>query len=211
MTVLLVVPARGGCKRIPDKNIAPLNGRSLIERTADQARGLGVTLLTTDSPAIAVEGARVGMLTPFLRPPELATDTATTAEAVLHALNWWRGSVDCLCVLQPTSPFRRPESIANAVRAVCDGAPAAVGVKRVPVDAQHLYGAGMKPLGGAGPAFHPNGAVYAIRPDVFRECMSFVPPGTVPLEMGDIESIDIDTPEQWRMAESVDRCWHEIC
>ena len=90
--ILIVIPARGGSKRIPNKNLRPLAGRSLIAHTLEAIGGSGVSapvILTTDSEAIADEGRRLGLQVPFLRPAHMADDTSPTVSAVLHSLDWF--------------------------------------------------------------------------------------------------------------------------
>src|SRR5947208_752942 len=93
MRVLVHVPARGGSKGLPRKNLLPVAGASLVQRAVDTGRAFleaerlpGVVFVDTDDPAIALEGTRSGAQVPFLRPPELAADDTLTAQTVLHAL-----------------------------------------------------------------------------------------------------------------------------
>ena len=89
MPVLGLVPARGGSKGIPDKNIRPLLGRTLLDYTAAAAKASGVVdriVLTTDSERIAAEGRRAGIEVPFLRPPELARDDTPMLPVIEHAV-----------------------------------------------------------------------------------------------------------------------------
>ena len=110
---LIVVPARGGSKRWPGKNLKALDGRSLISRVAEAIMEAGLkarSILTTDDAMIAAEGRRVGLEVPFLRPAAISADTSTTVDVVLHALDWYKktNGVDPrnVVVLQPTSPLR---------------------------------------------------------------------------------------------------------
>lgn len=138
--VLAVVPARGGSKGIPRKNLQEVGGLSLVARAARVATSLAWVdraILSTDDPEIAEEGRRHGLDVPFLRPAELADDKAAAAAAWQHA---WRAAEDhygCrfdLSVwLQPTSPFRTPADVERTVRALVEGGhKAAATVSRVP-------------------------------------------------------------------------------
>ncbi|BCX88985.1 CMP-N,N'-diacetyllegionaminic acid synthase [Methylomarinovum tepidoasis] len=127
-SVLAVVPARGGSKGIPGKNLREVGGRSLIGWTGwliDQIPWIDQALLSTDDPALAEEGRRSGLAVPFLRPPELATDTALGIDVWRHA--WlaaeahWRRQFDLAVYLQPTTPLRRPEHIEKTVEALSAG------------------------------------------------------------------------------------------
>jgi CMP-N-acetylneuraminic acid synthetase len=118
-SVLALVPARGGSKRIPGKNTIALAGRPLIGWTIDAAlRSTSITdtVVSTDDPVIAKAAIAEGARVPFMRPEALATDTAATVDVLLHALRTLDADYQFICVLQPTSPLRRPEDIDGAVR-----------------------------------------------------------------------------------------------
>lgn len=135
--VLGVIPARGGSKRFPRKNLAPLAGKPLIQHTIDCARAarrLSRCIVSTDDPEIAEVARACGADVPFLRPAELATDTATSASVALHALRHCEAedgaAYELLALLQPTQPLRRPADIDGAVRLLVDdpGCPAVITV-----------------------------------------------------------------------------------
>ena len=140
LSVLAVVPARGGSKGIPRKNLQQVGGLSLVARAARVARSLpwiDRAVLSTDDPEIAEEGRRHGLDVPFLRPAELAGDQAAAAPAWRHAWLACEAHYGCrfdLSVwLQPTSPFRKPEDVERTVRALVEGGHrAAATVSRVP-------------------------------------------------------------------------------
>ena len=95
LPLLILVPARGGAKRLPGKNLKQLGGKSLIAHTADAIAQSGLeapVVLSTDDPAIAEEGRRLGIQVPFRRPDELSGDAASTAGVVLHALDWFQAA-----------------------------------------------------------------------------------------------------------------------
>lgn len=117
-TVLAVVPARGGSKGIPRKNLQLIGGRSLVAYAADTVRALpwlDAAVLSTDDLDIVQEGARYGLEAPFLRPVELASDTALGVDAWRHAWltseDYHHRQFDCSVLLQPTSPLRRREDV----------------------------------------------------------------------------------------------------
>src|SRR5918999_4032681 len=122
--VLALVPARGGSKGIPGKNLRLLGGRTLIEYAAAAARDSGVVdraVLTTDSEEIAAIGRRAGLDVPFLRPASLAADDTPMQPVVEHALAALAedGFVpDIVLLLQPTSPLRTPDHLRRAVAAL---------------------------------------------------------------------------------------------
>ncbi|RMG36997.1 MAG: acylneuraminate cytidylyltransferase family protein [Gammaproteobacteria bacterium] len=119
--LLALIPARGGSKRLPRKNLLPLAGTPLIAWTIRAARESGLfdrILVSTEDEEIARRAREAGAETPFLRPPELAGDHAPTLGAILHALETLAGQgehFDYVAVLQPTSPLRNADDIRGAV------------------------------------------------------------------------------------------------
>jgi CMP-N-acetylneuraminic acid synthetase len=140
MRVLGIIPARGGSKSIPLKNIALLAGRPLLAYTAEAAlasRHLARTILSTDSPEIAKVGRDAGLEVPFLRPAKFAGDQSPAIDAIRHALSALAASEsfepDAVMLLQPTSPLRRAEHIDAAIELLRDsGADSVVSVVPVP-------------------------------------------------------------------------------
>lgn len=120
-SIMALIPARGGSKGIPGKNIKEFNGRPLISYTIAAARAskyVDAVIVTTDSKQIAEIAERYGAEVPFLRPPELAQDTSKTIDAVVHARDAMAalGRPHAIVVLlQPTSPLRRAEEIDAAI------------------------------------------------------------------------------------------------
>jgi CMP-N,N'-diacetyllegionaminic acid synthase len=219
-TALIVVPARGGSKRLPGKNLRPLGGRTLLAWTQRAIAAAAIdapVLLTTDDDAIAAEGERLGWQVPFRRPAAISDDAAPTAAALLHALDWRRGAgfadPDIVVLLQVTSPFRKGASVGRgfAELAADPAADACVGVRRLPLGSAWLFGTDARghlarfATGGGAPAevFAPNGAFFAVRTAAFRAGTTFYPPATRPLVMDEIESIDIDTGDDWELASAV--------
>lgn len=119
--VLALIPARGGSKGIKGKNIIDLCGKPLIAHSIDAAKEstyVDCIMVTTDSEEIQRVSLEYGAYVPFLRPAELASDTAKTIDAVLHAVDWLKGQgeiFDILLLLQPTQPLRRAEDIDAAL------------------------------------------------------------------------------------------------
>lgn len=138
--VLAVIPARGGSKGIPRKNLSRIAGRSLIARTADvvsELDWLDYSVLSTDDEEIANEGRQHGLPVPFMRPTELADDRSTAVDMWQHA---WHASeehygsrIDISVLLEPTSPLRRPDDVLKTVRMLLEsGHSSAVTVSRTP-------------------------------------------------------------------------------
>jgi len=138
--VLGVIPARGGSKGIPHKNIAPLGGRPLIAHTADAARAsrrLTRIVTSTDSPEIAAVSRSLGLDVPFLRPSHLAADDTPMIDVLIDLLATLEREQqyrpDVLVLLQPTSPFRRAEHVDGAIDLLtASGADSVVTVVDVP-------------------------------------------------------------------------------
>ena len=188
--VLAVIPARAGSRRLPGKNTRLLGGKPLIQWTIEAAFACGLIDsigVTTDDPAVVAiaEPLHVDIIN---RPPEMATDDAPTAPALCHALirmEWMHGQqFDFVVLLQPTSPFRRPEHITLALAILNQEA----------VDSVVTVG----------PDQRPNGAVYASKRAVV---MGGAVLGQVrdKLTMTAEESVDIDTAEDFAIAEALIR------
>lgn len=188
MQVLAVVPARGGSKGVPRKNIAPLGGRPLITYTIEAALGTGdllsEVLVSTDDEEIAEVARIAGASVPFLRPGELATDVARSVDVVRHAVDHVEsrdGSrFDWVLTLQPTAPFRSAADIEAALSLAaadpdCDSVISVVEVvDSHPIFVKKLVDGYIKPfcveeIEGIRrqdidpPAFKRNGAIYLSR------------------------------------------------
>ncbi|MCP1462642.1 MULTISPECIES: cytidylyltransferase domain-containing protein [Pseudomonas] len=221
MKILAIVPARGGSKRLPGKNIKVLGGRPLIAWTIEAALQSGVVtdvVISTDDLAIADVARAFGGNVLSMRPAHLATDTAGSFDVVVQVLDEYEavhGAVEAVMLLQPTSPFRSAESIRRAVvqfqQDVSRSVVSVTAASSHPAWCFRLDGDTMTPFLGweslsrrsqdLEPAYTLDGSIYLLAPDVLREQKRFVGPGTVPLVMTDSrESLDIDTPEDWDIA-----------
>ncbi|MBI3554730.1 MAG: acylneuraminate cytidylyltransferase family protein [Deltaproteobacteria bacterium] len=222
---LAIIPARGGSKGIPNKNIQILAGKPLIAWTIEAARkakSLDRILVSTDSQEIADIAIGYGAEVPFLRPPELALDETPGAVPLVHALRWLEQNEQyrpalVLC-LQPTSPLRLAEDIDNACRLfAAKKAGIVLGVTR---PQHHPYW--LKKPGADGrlspfvsdeasktrrqdlpSVFATNGAIYLMRTEPFLKAAGFEHADTFGYEMPAERSIDIDTPADLEIAESL--------
>lgn len=222
MRILVLIPARGGSKRLPDKNIRLLGGSPLIVWSINAAKNVPKIcdiLVSTDSDAIAEIARNAGAMVPWLRPPEIATDSASSTDVCLHAMEWYEdknGKVDGLMLLQPTSPFRSRDSILRGIELFCLHKHCSViGVSAAeshPMWSFKIEGETMRPfIEGEGlymrsqdlpPAYTINGAFYLITPENLREYRSFFKNDMVPLVIDAREEcIDIDTQRDWSLAE----------
>ncbi|GMQ27763.1 acylneuraminate cytidylyltransferase family protein [Algoriphagus confluentis] len=135
MKPLVVIPARGGSKGVPRKNIKLLNGKPLIQYTIDAARAVfddSVICVSTDDEEIKSVVESVGLSVPFIRPTALATDSAGTYEVLLHAIQYYENSgynPDTLILLQATSPLRNAQHIKEAMQLFDDSCEMVVSVK----------------------------------------------------------------------------------
>lgn len=230
MNVLGLITARGGSKSIPHKNIAPLNGRPLLAYTAAAAlngKHLTRVILSTDDAQIADVGRASGVEVPFMRPAELATDTATSLAVAQHALTWlanhegWQA--DILVLLQPTSPLRTARHLDEALDAmIAADADTVVSVVEVPhhfspyklmkLEDGRLTNFWDQPLPSmrrqdVPPLYARNGpAILATRRQIIVEQNTFYGDVVLPYIMSEADSVDIDTPfdlsvAQWLLSQ----------
>ena len=226
MRVLGFVPARGGSKGVPRKNIRALHGKPLLVYTAEAARGarlLTHTVLSTDDQEIADVGRAAGLEVPFLRPPSLALDDTPTLPVVMHGLEIMEtlhGRFDAVCLLQPTSPLRDAAEI-DACIALLESHAADTVFSMLPVPTRynphwvyepdadgllHISTGEPSPITrrqALPPAYHRDGAVYVSRRDVIVERKSLFGDRVVGYLREEDRSVDIDTPDDWARAESM--------
>jgi CMP-N,N'-diacetyllegionaminic acid synthase len=222
MKPLVVIPARGGSKGIPEKNIKLLNGKPLIYYTIEAARAVfsdSVILVSTDDIQIKDVAEQTGLKLPFIRPSELATDTATTYNVLLHALQFSEENgyyPDTIILLQPTSPFRNDKHIKEAVELYESNLDMVVSVKETKSNPYYnLYeenDLGLLDKSKLGTftrrqdcpkVWEYNGAIYIINVislrnqsiESFTKVRKYV--------MNTYDSIDIDDPMDWILAETI--------
>lgn len=143
-TILGLIPARGGSKGIPSKNIARLGNRPLIAWTIESARSsllLDRFICSTDSPEIRDLAQKLGCEAPFLRPTTLAADDSRSVDVALHALDHLDQSYDYILLLQPTTPFRQASEIDGIItQGVDEDADLTVSVSAAKKHPSALYG-----------------------------------------------------------------------
>jgi len=210
--VLALIPARGGSKGLPGKNILPVEGRPLIAWTIDAALAseyVDRVVLSSDSEAIMAAALALGCEVPFRRPAELATDNALSIDVVLHAMDQLPHH-DLVVLLQPTSPMRSSRDIDESIRRCVDAdAPSCVSVAAVQQSPYWMYRltddgrlealleapASATRRQDLPPVYALNGAVYVARCEWLRQTRSFAGPSTVGYVMPAERSLDIDTAE----------------
>lgn len=193
MKTLAIIPARGGSKRLPGKNLRVLGGKPLLDWTLEAAVHSGCffdIVLTSDAKAILERGKKYGVSL-HARPNHLATDHAKTVDVLRNVIDERDPTeeIDALCLLQPTTPFRSAEDIRNSVaileRGSCDGV-VSVSRFRVPPQLSVAVSDGyLSPLFPDAPfttwvqrtqdfpeSFHPNGGIYLMRRETFIETHS---------------------------------------
>ncbi len=216
--VLAIIPARGGSRGVPRKNIRPLAGKPLLHWTIEAAhasRFLDRTILSSEDTEIMEVARAAGCEVPFRRPAELARDDTPGVDPVLHALDAIGEEYDYVVVLQPTSPLRTAEDIDAALRACADaGSPCCVSVS--PASKHPLWCYGISDTGRLTPildqpaparrqelppAYFLNGAIYIGRPEVVRAERGFLSGQTLAHVMPPERSLDIDSELDFRLCE----------
>jgi CMP-N-acetylneuraminic acid synthetase len=226
MRVLGLIPARGGSKGIPRKNIRPLAGKPLLQYTVEAAqatRRLCRLILSTDDAEIAEIGRRLGLEVPFLRPAELAADETPMLAVVQHCQKFLeeRGQAyDAVCLLQPTHPLRGPETVDACIAQLdSSGADAVVTVLPVPqaFNPHWVYfqdGTGALRISTGEetpiprrqdlpPAFCREGSVYVIRWDLPMRKDTLYGRDLRGFPVDPVRSINLDTPDDWARAEAL--------
>lgn len=223
MKTLYVIPARGGSKGIPGKNIKLLAGRPLIAYSIDVARKLAddvdICVSTDDAKIVAVVES-MGLKVPFMRPDSLATDSSGTYEVLIHALDFYanKGIIyDTIVLLQPTSPFRTAEDVRQCIEKYTPQIDMVVSVKEASSnpyyncfevnDKGYLHiskGDGLYTRRQDAPkAWEYNGAVYVINSTSLRKMHLGQFTHRIMSEMPSNRSIDLDTTTDWLIAETL--------
>ncbi len=221
MGSLVIIPARGGSKGIPYKNIKPLNGKPLIEYTIDVARQIvddAHICVSTDDKEIIKVVEEYGLHVPFVRPAYLATDTAGTYEVLLHALDFYEHQgekFDNIVLLQVTSPFRTAEHVKDALSLYSKDIDMVVSVKEASTNPYYNCfeedGNGFLRISkGDGTfirrqdmpkAWEYNGAIYIINPDSLKQLPMSKFSKKVKYVMDELHSLDLDSLLDWKLAE----------
>ena len=220
METLYIIPARGGSKGIPGKNIKELNGKPLIYYTIDVARKFApdeLICVTTDDKQIISRVEEYALKVPFIRPEELATDTAGTYEVLLHALGYYEEKgfkIKNIVLLQPTSPFRTPDHVKEALMLYTEDIDMVISVKETKANPYYILAEenenGFLEKSKVGQfsrrqdtpkVYEYNGAVYVINVrslkcspiSSFTKVKKYV--------MDEYHSLDLDTQLDWYIAE----------
>jgi CMP-N,N'-diacetyllegionaminic acid synthase len=218
--VAALIPARGGSKRLPHKNMARVGGQTLVERAILSSASCDETWVSTDDATIAAHAARLGARV-LLRPSHLSGDLTSTESVMTH---WWRSlrsgeRPDALCLLQPTSPMRHAHHVAAAIDLLeTSGADSVVSVRLNP----HAHFVGRSYPREGWREFRPfrprdwrprtqdarelteeNGAIYITRRETWERTGNRMGGVVAELRMSDAESVDIDTAEDLAVVEAL--------
>jgi CMP-N,N'-diacetyllegionaminic acid synthase len=222
---LAIIPARGGSKRIPKKNLAKVGGQSLLTWTiqsAKNARKVSQVLVSTDDPQIADAARGMDVDVPWLRPESLSTDTTPTFDVLVHALNWAVQSLhpapEFAVLLEPTAPLRKGEHIDEAISLLmASDADCVAAVSELP----HVFHpeevlisehGSLQPYlpnrtmdsrrlrNGQSSAYILNGLVYAFRIQSVLSGRSIFGRKAIPMVTRWEDFLDIDTPEDLELA-----------
>lgn len=225
-TVLAIIPARGGSKGLPRKNIRPMCGKPLIGWSIEKAgksRYLDMVLVTTDSQEIATVAAQFGAHVPFLRPQELATDQSSTYDAIRHALRHLEENeskrFDLIVLLEPTSPLREDDDIDRMLEklvAAQDDFDSIISVGEVdehPSLIKRLVGPRMEPFcpelaqttrrQDNAPAYFPYGVAYIAKTSALLEQNTFYTSRCTHFNIKPYQNVEIDDIYGFLCAESI--------
>jgi len=214
-----LIPARGGSKGIPDKNIRNLNGKPLIAWTIEQSLScsqISSTVVSTDSKRIAAVAREYGAEVPFMRPAELATDESATEDALIHAVKELTGNgnrIDNIVVLQPTSPIRKKQTLDQAIKAYSSSNYDSLlsVVKRPPFywksspEVQPLYDIFARPRRQDIPVdqflYKETGSIYISSVSLLEQQRNRLGGNICLFETSEIEAVDIDTEFDFELVE----------
>jgi len=223
--ILVLIPAKAGSARLPRKNIRPLNGVSLLERTIKRAQVLDFVTricVSTEDEEVARQATDLGIEVPFMRPDRLARDPAGVVDVALHALDWffkeWGETYDTLIILLPTSPFCRAQDISEALSLYRDKqveflmsvarevhSPLSSLILRngelSPLHPEWINSTGAKAAGDVPVLVRANGAVTIVNVKAFKREQNYYGYPLAAYEMPWERSIDIDTELDFQFAE----------
>ncbi len=227
MNILGLIPARGGSKGIPGKNIKLLAGKHLLEYTFDSAKASGLlsrVILSTDDPEIIRVAEKIGLEAPFIRPKNLAQDTTSSLDVVKHALEALKlngEEYDAVCLLQPTTPFREPGLIDSAIKKFTEGNfDSLISVREVPADFNPHWvfeekdgkleiATGEKEIISRRQelpkAYHRDGAIYITKTSVLLKQNSLYGKNIGFINTTGSPYVNIDVPKDWEEAEKLVR------
>lgn len=208
--IIAIIPARANSKRCPGKNFRLLGGKPLISWSIDSALGskfLDKIVVTSDDPKVLKLAAEHKDILVIDRPAHLATDEATSLDVALHALEKLEDIYDYGILLQPTSPFRLSQDIDTSIQNCIDsGAKTCVSYTELSKPSSFFYGStngSIKQLNEYDALYRRNGAIYLFEINHLTHTKAFSNLSTLQYTMPEIRSIDIDTEEDFLIAEQL--------
>lgn len=225
MRILAIIPARGGSKGVPKKNIKLLGKKPLIEYTIDDAKKtklLSQIIVSTDDEEIVTAAEIAGCKPPFMRPKELAKDDSTSLEVVQHAITFFESKnifFDAVCLLQPTTPFREIGFIDKAIEQfTSSNADCLISVLPIPQEYNPHWAFEenengiLKIVTGEDSiiprrqelpkAYHRDGSIYITKTEVIKKG-SLYGKSIAYIESNPQYYVNIDTMKDWEMAENL--------
>lgn len=224
MNILAIIPARGGSKGVPHKNIKLLAGKPLITYSIEAAKGskyIDRVVVSTDDGEISKISKKYGAEV-ILRPEDLAQDESPTLDAVIHSLNVLEEDdyyADLIVLLQPTSPLRTSQNIDNATEILidkfdrCDSVVSVCEFEHSPYWALKIEAGYLKPAFGdryfklrrqeLPEIYMPNGSIFISKKDILLKHQNFYSGNVMPYFMSTDESVDIDTEMDFKIAETI--------
>ncbi len=226
MRILAIIPARGGSKGVPGKNIKLLNGKPLLAYTSEvalQSQYLSEVILSSDNSAIIDVAKKLNINTPFIRPSELAQDQTPTIDVIVHALKWFENQnifFDAVCLLQVTSPFRTVAFLDHAIeKFIKSGSDSLVSVQKVPHEYNPHWTFEVNEKGNLKIAtgeeqiisrrqelpdtYHRDGSIYITKTEVLLNQHSLYGESIAFIESSPEYYVNIDTLEDWEKAEEM--------
>lgn len=215
--ILAIITARGGSKRLPNKNILDLNGQPLISYSIQEAlksKYIDETMVSTDSKEIAEVAESFGASIPFIRPSKLAQDDTSSIDTIFHTLEYYEKSLkkrfDYFVLLQPTSPLRKSSHIDESIENMFNKDTSSIVSVYKTEDGFNQEYMKQKQIGSFFERnkeqygyFTLNGAIYVCETEKFLEKKSLFFSDTIPYFMEPIESVDIDTKDDFNKAKQI--------
>lgn len=226
MKILAIIPARGGSKGVPGKNIKLLNGKPLLGYTVEialQSQYLTEVVVSTEDEQIREVAKNLGIKVPFIRPMALAQDNTPTIDVIIHALEWYKNQTiffDAVCLLQVTSPFRTLDFLDKAIeKFMASDCDSLVSVQKVPYEYNPHWTFEVNEEGNLKIAtgeteiiprrqelpiaYHRDGSVYFTKTEVLLKQNSLYGKSTAFIESNPDFYVNIDTMEDWEKAEEM--------
>ena len=224
MRILGIIPARGGSKGVPGKNIKLLGGKPLIQYTSEialESKLLTKIVLSSDDDAIINVANNLGIEVPFKRPMNLAKDTTPTLPVIKHVIDYYKSigeEFDAVCLLQVTSPFRTVKFLESAInKFISSGSDSLISVKEVPHEYNPHWTFEVSKSGNLSistgekiiisrrqdlpKAYHRDGSIYITKTSVIEELNSLYGKSISYLESPKEFYVNIDTIQDWERAE----------